>query len=134
VAVWAVVAAGGIWQITRLARLVGRSSIVLPSAVGDDAVTVPCGVKIKGTPAEGSVRTSWPSATLVVVDDRAFVQSLVGDWDFPRRSSTVELTGRNGPFAPTVTFRRGSLTARVHCGPDDTEKVADALQRRGWFG
>lgn len=131
---WAVLAAGGIWRITRLARLVGRSSIVLPSAVGEDAVKVRCGVKVTGAPGEGSVSATWPSATLVIAESRAFVQSPLGDWDFPLVSSTVELTGRNGPFAAPVTLRRGSLIARVHCGPGDTEKVAHALQQHGWLG
>jgi len=128
-----VLSAVAVWQITRFSRLIGRSSVVLASAVGDGAVKVRCGFKIKGAPGEGSFMASWPLATLVVVQGRVFVQSPVGDWDFPRQSSAVEVTGRSWPMA-TVLLRCGPLSARVSIDADDTEKVARALQHHGWFG
>jgi hypothetical protein len=128
-----VLSAVAVWQLTLFSRLIGRSSVVLASAVGDGAVKVRCGFKIKGAPGEGSFMASWPLATLVVVQGRVVVQSPVGDWDFPRQSSAVELTGRSSPFA-SVLLRCGPLSARVAVDAGDIEKVALALQHHGWFG
>jgi hypothetical protein len=134
VVVCAVLAAAVVWQIARTARLLGRSSIVGPSAVGEDALEVRCGAKVKGGPGEGASRATWPCATLVIAENRSVVRSPIAEWDFPRGSSTVELIGPFGPFRPTITLRRGSLTARVNYGRGDAERVAHALQQHGWFG
>jgi hypothetical protein len=120
-----------VWRVISVSRLVGRSSVVLPSNLGEPLVNLRCGARVRGARGEGRFRAISPLATLLVTPERLVVRTAVGDWDFPRESTTVDLDV-SWWAEPALHARNGALDARVHLSEDGVRTAIDTMRSAGW--
>jgi hypothetical protein len=125
----AVVGLFGVWQLVRFSRLVGRTSAEHLSQLREPFVSVRCGTAIRGARGEGRFVATWPFARLLVTPDVLVVRTPVGDWEFPKNVSEVDVTFRS-PLALRV--RRGVLTAGISMSRDRMDATIDTMRSNGW--
>lgn len=121
-----------VWQVVGFARLLGHSSVVLPSRLGEPLVNLRCRARIRGAKGEGGLNATWLLVTLLVTRDVLVLRTPVGDWEFPKESTSVDL-GVPMRARPALHARRGALDARIYLSRDGMRTAVDHMRGAGWI-
>ena len=70
--------------------------------------------------------------TLLITRELLVLRTPVGDWAFPKESSSVDL---DVPMwaQPALHARRGPLDARIYLSPDGIRTAVDQMRGAGWI-